>query len=709
MVRRPMSRSGQGRGAMSSGGGRIPSRPLAANVEALKRNVDCYYFIASPITCTKGSKCEYRHCEGARFNPKDCSYWLKGNCLNRRCTFRHRPLEWLFGNPRVVAVPAEPSSSTAVQVADRPPPNSINKNAITCSFFMKGKCLKGDECPFRHGRRPAGSPLDLHKDQQSSTPPGAIAVKGVEMPPSLEKPIQTEIAGCNPNRQYRFQSMEEALEHFKKAKELKGGRSSRDHTEDSDFFRDVDECAAAWLQGGRSWDFPDHYNDPEPDHQREEMCVRFHGREQQKTTSERTLDRSSMLKKRKLREEESYDELDDEPVARLETDQHRGLHGRDEKLLEEGPSMRKKRKPREESHDDELDPCDLRHQLSKVGRPKAASRAQHYSQSLGRGRAKSFALESIVSATDADRERKRRRLPPARLLMNDQEGYARLHADSSSRARRTSGGQTAGKDVAYPSDFPGRKSLAELKGAKASQTSSHDKKILSSNETADHQEYGSTLSFEGPLPLSVILQRKREAALEKSAISSTEPARLLMNDQEGYARLHADSSSRARRTSGGQTAGKDVAYPSDFPGRKSLAELKGAKASQTSSHDKKILSSNKTADHQEYGSTLSFEGPLPLSVILQRKRKAALEKSAISSTEEGDADDHGRDPAQDGGNVPEASKGTTVDEVEELGRIAKELLDGEDELVSHEAAECEDNEYEVDEDDFANKVGDLLG
>ncbi|RRT34090.1 hypothetical protein B296_00043469 [Ensete ventricosum] len=577
MVRRPMSRSGQGRGAMSSGGGRIPSRPLAANAEALKRNVDCYYFIASPITCTKV------------LSPFPVFLFLSLICRSVL-----QPHEWLFGNPRVVAVPAEPSSSTAVQVADRPPPNSINKNAIPCSFFMKGKCLKGDECPFRHGRRPAGSPLDLHKDQQSSTPPGAIAVKGVEMPPSLEKPIQTEIAGCNPNRQYRFQSMEEALEHVKKAKELKGGRSSRDHTEDSDFFRDVDECAAAWLQGGRSWDFPDHYNDPEPDHQREEMCVRFHGREQQKTTSERTLDRSSMLKKRKLREEESYDELDDEPVARLETDQHRGLHGRDEKLLEEGPSMRKKRKPREERHDDELDPCDLRHQLSKVGRPKAASRAQHYSQSLGRGRAKSFALESIVSATDTDRERKRRRLPPARLLMNDQEGYARLHADSSSRARRTSGGQTAGKDVAYPSDFPGRKSLAELKGAKAS---------------------------------------------------------------------------------------------------------------QTSSHGKKILSSNKTADHQEYGSTLSFEGPLPLSVILQRKREAAPKKSAISSTEEGDADDH----AQDGGNVPEASKGTTVDEVEELGRIAKELLDGEDEVVSHEAAECEDNEYEVDEDDFANKVGDLLG
>ncbi|CAL9051796.1 unnamed protein product [Musa banksii] len=584
MGRRPMSRFRQGRGAMSSRGGRIPSRPLAANAESLKRNVDCFYFIASPTTCTKGSKCEYRHSEGARFNPKDCLYWLKGNCLNPRCTFRHRPLESLFGNPRAMAVPAEPSSSTAVQVADRPPPNNINRNTTPCYFFMKGKCLKGDECPFRHG---VGTPLDLHKDQQST--PSVSAVK----------------AG-----QCRFQSMEEALEYFKKDKELKG-ESSHDRIEDSDFFRDVDECAAAWLQRGRTLDFLDQCNDPQSDHQREkdqhtenresEMYGSLHGREQQKTSFEWTLDRS-MLEKGKLREE-SYDELDDEPVPRSETDQHRGLHGRDEKLLE-GPSMRTKSKPREESND-ELDPCDLRHQLPRVRRPKDSGRV---SDPDDRGSHRyvhddsSHAQHSQwdrQSAIDADGERKRRRLSPA-MLMNDQESCARLDEDSSSRARRTSGGRTAGKDVVCPSDFPGPKSLAELKGTKASQTS-HDEKRLSSSETADHQVYGSSLSFEGPLPLSVILQRKREAAPEKSAISS-----------------------------------------------------------------------NGEGDNQ------------------------------------GDADDHVWDPAEHGGNVPEASKGTTVDEEEEEGRIAKELLDGADEVVNYEAAEGEDNEYEVDEDDFVKMVGDLL-
>lgn len=37
----------------------------------------------------QGSGCEFRHSENARFNPRDCWYWLNGNCLNPICSFRH--------------------------------------------------------------------------------------------------------------------------------------------------------------------------------------------------------------------------------------------------------------------------------------------------------------------------------------------------------------------------------------------------------------------------------------------------------------------------------------------------------------------------------------------------------------------------------------------------------------------------------------------
>lgn len=45
----------------------------------------CIFFLDS----LQGSECEYRHSETARFNPRDCWYWLNGNCLNPACSFRH--------------------------------------------------------------------------------------------------------------------------------------------------------------------------------------------------------------------------------------------------------------------------------------------------------------------------------------------------------------------------------------------------------------------------------------------------------------------------------------------------------------------------------------------------------------------------------------------------------------------------------------------
>ncbi|KAL5701505.1 F-box protein skip5 [Ranunculus cassubicifolius] len=54
-----------------------------------KRNTDCVYFLASPLTCKKGMECEFRHSEIARLNTTDCWYWLSGSCLNPTCAFRH--------------------------------------------------------------------------------------------------------------------------------------------------------------------------------------------------------------------------------------------------------------------------------------------------------------------------------------------------------------------------------------------------------------------------------------------------------------------------------------------------------------------------------------------------------------------------------------------------------------------------------------------
>lgn len=113
--------------------------------ELLKRNTDCVYFLASPLTCKKGIDCEYRHSEIARLNPRDCWYWLSGNCVNPTCAFRHPPLDGHDG------APFEPAQSSA----------SVNKTSVPCYFYFNGFCNKGDKCPFSHGHddnAPAGKP-----------------------------------------------------------------------------------------------------------------------------------------------------------------------------------------------------------------------------------------------------------------------------------------------------------------------------------------------------------------------------------------------------------------------------------------------------------------------------------------------------------------------------------------------------------------------
>ncbi|KAL6651825.1 hypothetical protein ACP70R_010750 [Stipagrostis hirtigluma subsp. patula] len=123
------------------------AKPLTPEEEALRRNTDCVYFLASPLTCKKGNECDFRHSEGARMNPRDCWYWLNGNCLNPKCSFRHPPIDGLFGAP----TPGMPSVSSHYSAYNP------GKQMVPCYYFQKGNCIKGDRCPFYHGPQVAGN------------------------------------------------------------------------------------------------------------------------------------------------------------------------------------------------------------------------------------------------------------------------------------------------------------------------------------------------------------------------------------------------------------------------------------------------------------------------------------------------------------------------------------------------------------------------
>ncbi|XP_044471611.1 zinc finger CCCH domain-containing protein 32-like [Mangifera indica] len=110
--------------------------------EVQKRNkyTDCVYFLASPFTCKKGIDCEYRHCEIARLNPRDCWYWLAGNCINPACGFRHPPLDGHLNEAQ------SEFGSLSYQSC-----MSANKISVPCFFDFNGFCNKGDRCSFLHG------------------------------------------------------------------------------------------------------------------------------------------------------------------------------------------------------------------------------------------------------------------------------------------------------------------------------------------------------------------------------------------------------------------------------------------------------------------------------------------------------------------------------------------------------------------------------
>ncbi|XP_051148868.1 zinc finger CCCH domain-containing protein 32-like [Andrographis paniculata] len=156
-------------------------QPPSAEEEALRRNTDCVYFLASPLTCKKGSECEYRHSDIARVNPRDCWYWINGNCLNSKCAFRHPPLDGLLGTP-TSSGPSVPASSLPAPAA-----TSSAKQPVSCIFFQKGFCLKGDWCPFLHLQTSIGNKASAVTGAASTLEQAAAAKKVFT---AVQKPLQ---------------------------------------------------------------------------------------------------------------------------------------------------------------------------------------------------------------------------------------------------------------------------------------------------------------------------------------------------------------------------------------------------------------------------------------------------------------------------------------------------------------------------------------
>lgn len=535
---------------------------LSAEEEALKRNTDCVYFLASPLTCKKGSECEYRHSEYARVNPRDCWFWLNGNCLNPKCSFRHPPLDGLLGTQ--VTTPA--ASSLAPSLTPTGPtthtPYNSGKQSVPCIFFQKGMCSKGDFCSFLHGPKPNNNkPLQL-----------VTATSGTESQ-SQKKP-SFSLGKCNQEQkipQINISKSGEAVPQSKPVAKFETSLLKNEVGTDKSFQFTVnpeDELpryrsavVPLPVTNGSSVNF---HNDKDADESLRESSPGF----DVLVDDERGDSDYYHNDDRFGRPQGNDNEYDYNSMADVDSDIYRDPRGYDsyERMQDHyGYEQRQRRASSERrlsgaSHMDrrgQVDELDLRNRLSKHRKVNNGLRSvinSDYPRDNYRGYShresnrSSPSHESSISSrlqgriklpvngneSRGDREietgRNRGRFSQERLQNSSHQGRLRdrikgkLNDDFINEGRNYRV-QRMKRDIMDDKDtnFTGPKSLAELKGVKDGEKGQQS---ISVRKERNHSE--GDVFFEGPKPLSEILKRKRGAEGAASGTASKE-----YNNREG--------------------------------------------------------------------------------------------------------------------------------------------------------------------------------
>ncbi|XP_020260161.1 zinc finger CCCH domain-containing protein 32 [Asparagus officinalis] len=539
------------------------NRPSTAEEEALKKNTDCIYFLASPFTCKKGNECEFRHSEGARVNPRDCWYWLNGNCLNPKCAFRHPPLDGLYG------IPAPPGSlpSSLQAVVNVPGAYNTNKQSVPCIFFQRGQCLKGDMCSFMHGPHPASNRVT---DQSTNGPHQAANSDPHQLTNGshlVGNNVVQQAAKVSPSLTGTSQMISWGLKECNASKKAEGpvkgqlrNRSLSPYP--VDYERPRFQPTIAPVSSENSPTMSSHHPlQPAEGHY-------SNGREADDLLGESSPgfdvlvdDEEDYLRDSEYYHNEQsindfdYQQPDYEHVPSFQRDQYngKGEHDRDYHRVSSEWAMERisnRRPMHRESSPDEIEGLDLRHRLLKkrrvsglrstigtVHHSETRNRDDHLvddryrGRSSGRGRdqlssfssrfqgritlpPRSPPIQSFDSHSDRDRRRMHGRSSPSRKINYKGRPHDRIkrtpNEESSGNGRRFRY-RPERRDDGNPLSFAGPKSLAELKGAMVSGTSREQAaKSMNAPLSAGYQASEDSLSFEGPKPLSDILKRKRQ-------------------------------------------------------------------------------------------------------------------------------------------------------------------------------------------------------
>ncbi|CAA7391159.1 unnamed protein product [Spirodela intermedia] len=670
-----------------------PSR--TAGEEAVKKNTDCIYFLASPLTCKKGNECEFRHREGARVNPRDCWYWLNGNCLNPKCLFRHPPLEGLVGSPMSTLSGSTPSQMPVpdqVPVVHSVAANTSSKQRTPCYYFQKGSCLKGDRCLFFHGLQPIDNP-------NLPQPTGKVVSSPAVEAPNPLKPMQSKPRA----------SAEKAAEGPRpqgKA-DIKAEASSR-----SGLLQRFPHGNGAW----RPSNAPTRAHQPKP----------LNGSVQKSREADEPLRESSP----------GFDVLVDGGGA----SGHEGKEAIGGEDLDYLPSTGHNSRPRSEgersNRDDEkglkreggsgeIDGSDLRHRLLKKrkgyglrssistdrhgdarreddeerhrsrrsgGDDKGFPRGSSISSRLrGRislpGRSSSEKPRNMDSERDEDRGRSwgRSSSPGQRL-----DRMTQRNQEEDSAKKRALEGQPRRRDGADSLNFSAPRSLTDLRGAKFSDGSirfdgsavAQERKGARLNRALALNESEGSPSFEGPKPLSEILKRKREVARGSDAASS--------HGDEVNFKVREDPPGRPMVTKAAEAPG-----PTLEEARENPIITDGEELPQEDRSSPKMEATDREDGMKE-------DGEIDPEMEDYGQRNGEFEY------DEGSEELPQPDQSSPREEMPEAEDGVLVDDMEDAEQRAGEEFGYDAAGAADYRSEDDDDDDEADDedgDDFARKIG----
>lgn len=619
----------------SVGGG---GRPLAAEEEVLKRNTDCVYFLASPLTCKKGMECEFRHSDVARLNPRGCRYWLSGNCLNPKCPFRHPPL--LDGPPSPASQVAAPVQALALQTSAY----NSNKQSVPCYYFQKGHCLKGDRCPFMHWPQPTGNPPSQPSTKASATSTDCSqmikdswAVKECTSQSNtpkinVDRPVELPSSSANlilkPETTNNGQAMARNFPHHPPA-------DMHPRPQVTKFPNRQSENVHPRLQVSK---FPNHPSDnvhprAQPskapvgssvDLSRPRNFQSHPATEQLKKGGEspQFLEMSSpafnLLGENNAEDSGHFDNNDDHG--------RKSVQGRRKMDHQDGFSYQHRdHKPAMEFERDQLN--------------KMREYSKHEWQSDTCGREQQNSAERIVDGTYTTDRRVLQRKDGAEEMDSSDLRHRLL------KQRKLNSSRTAVSADCLGEPHQRNDHYAEERYRQHNlQGDLPDYHLQSSISNRLRGRITNPMRSSPDRSIDVRSERERERRRLQSRLSPVRSSSHQGRHHDGTKR-NLDEILPSDGRSFGDKSGIEAADPLDFAGPKSLAELKGAKVSESARGRQPIKRTNacasrehrggnleKLAGHQEPESYLAFEGPKPLSTILKRKRETATENGASSSS-----------------------------------------------------------------------------